>query len=236
MTGSDEEFDLDITVYGAKQEDVGPAFKSHVAPSEEPHIYSTWVNVGAMKRLGFLFEGGVESAGDIFEILCVFAVMAAVLAAFVFWQIVVFFVVLIVLTLLSGGAALKYLRRTRIQTIADKIDGEDLEAFVNEQLGQGRFVSIKTEHDISLSNRVQRSNRASDAFQYGVLFSLIVATGFLIVEVLYLVVFMSWMTEVWFLAIWGIAFLVGVVVMDVGAIWRHNLARRIGEAYRDHNA
>ncbi|TFG07543.1 hypothetical protein EU538_08635 [Candidatus Thorarchaeota archaeon] len=235
MSTSDEEYNLEITVYGAKENDVEPSLKKHLAPSEEPHTYSTWVHVGAMKRLAFLFEGGVESAGGIFEILCVFVIMAAVVGLFAFYQIVVFFVVIVVLTVLSGGAAIKYVRSTKIQTMAERVETGRLESFVDEQLREGRFVSIKSEEDISLSDRVWKSDRASDAFRYGILISLFVATGFLIVEVFHWFFFQSWMTEVWFLAVWGIAFLVGVAFMDVGVVWRHNLAKHIGEAYKEHN-
>ncbi|TFF91138.1 hypothetical protein EU545_05465 [Candidatus Thorarchaeota archaeon] len=235
MSASDNGYDLEITIYGAKEEDVGPSFKEHVAPAEDSHTYSTWVNVGALKRLAFLFEGGVESAGGIFEILCVFAVMGVILAAFAFWQIVIVFVVIAVLTLLSGGAALKYIRSTKIQTMADRIDLQALDAFVDNQLREGRFVVTNSEDSLEFSEQVLDSNMAADAFRYGILTSIVVATCFFIVEVVYWLLFQSWMTEIWFLAVWGIAFLVGVVTMDIGALWRHNLANRIGKQYREHN-
>ncbi len=233
MSKSDIEYDLEITIYGAKKDDVDSSFKKHMFASEESHIYSTWVNVDALKRLAFLFEGGVESAGGIFEILCVFAVMGAVLAAFAFWQIVIVFVVIAVLTLLSGGAALKYVRSTKIQTLAERIEPQALDAFVDEQLKEGRFVRVSAEDSMDLSERLLDSNSATDTFRYGIITAILIATLFFIVEVLYLLLYQSWMTDTWFLAVWGIAFLVAVVTMDVGALWRHNLAHHIGEKYRE---
>ncbi len=52
----------------------------------------------------------MESAGGITEIVCMFAVLLLLLALFAFWQLVIAIIVLVVMALFSGGAALKYLR------------------------------------------------------------------------------------------------------------------------------
>ena len=101
---------LRVSVYGGKKKEVFDSIKRHLGVSEETELYHTWINVSAMKRLAFLFEGGVESAGGITEIVCMFAVLLLLLALFAFWQLVIAIIVLVVMALFSGGAALKYLR------------------------------------------------------------------------------------------------------------------------------
>ena len=75
-----------ITIYGGKKEEVGESAKNILGISDSDY-YGTWISMGIMQRLGFLFEGGVESAGGMGEIVCMFAVLIAVLALFAFWSV-----------------------------------------------------------------------------------------------------------------------------------------------------
>ncbi|MHA2395219.1 MAG: hypothetical protein ACXAC0_00805, partial [Candidatus Thorarchaeota archaeon] len=101
---SREEPTMVISVYGGKRDDVKESIERNLELSDES-FYQTWLSVNVMKQLGFLFEGGVESSGGILEMIVMFIFVAIILAAFAFWQVVIFMVVILVLALFSGGAS-----------------------------------------------------------------------------------------------------------------------------------
>jgi hypothetical protein len=218
---------LKITIYGGKKKEVEESIKQHLVHPEDAHLYNTWVNIAIMRRLAFLFKGGVESAGGIFEILCMFAILAAVLAIFAFWQIIVFFIVIAVLTLLSGGGALKYLRGTFVTAPIEKINISGLDDFTKEWLLAGQFIQVESEDDtFEIGSLTTSANTATFTFKTGIHLSLIVATLFFIVEVIHWLLTYQWLTMFGVLVLFGLEFLVGVMVMDAGVFMRYRLAKK----------
>ncbi len=217
--------DLYISVFGGKKDDVSDALQQTIG--EDAHYYQTWVNVSVMRRLGFLFVGGVESAGGIFDILCVLTIVAAVLAIFVFWQVVVFIAVIIVLAIFSGGAALKFLRGTFIEAHSDKIPSDKLESFVVDQVVGGNFVQVRAPDNYELNYATKQSSSTTKVFRSGIYFALFIATLFMIVEVVYFYLNQIWMTNLEILALFGSGFLVGICIMDLGVLLRHQLAKKV---------
>ena len=222
-----------ITIYGGKKDDVGNDAKNILGIVDEEY-YGTWLSMGIMQRLGFLFDGGVESAGGLGEIICVFAIIIAVLAMFAFWSVAVVFITVIVLTLLSGGAAYKFIRAVYITTPLSNMDIAKIDEFVAKQLTSGRFVKI--ESTTGMNATTQRASTASNAFRRGIQFALLIATIFLITEVIYFLMNQHWLSglnaatadlEIMILTMFGILFLVGVIVMDIGVLLRRNAAKSI---------
>ncbi len=226
MTAPDEvKPDLFISVFGGKKDDVNDALQQHIG--EDAHYYQTWVNVSAMRRLGFLFVGGVESAGGVFDILCVLTIAAAILAVFLFWQVVIFIAVIIVLAIFSGGAALKFLKGTFIETTSSKVPSDKLEAFVVDQTVGGNFVQIRAPPEYELHYATKQASTATKIFRLGIYFALFIATIFMVFEVVYYVLFQNWMTQLEVLALFGSAFLIGICVMDLGVLLRRQLAKKV---------
>jgi hypothetical protein len=221
----DKESDLFVSVFGGKKDDVSEALQKHIG--EDAHYYQTWVNVSVMRRLGFLFVGGVESAGGIFDILCVFTVIAAVLAIFVFWQVIVMIAVLAVLGVLSGGAAFKFLRGTFIEAASAKLPSDKLESFVVDQLMSGNFVQVRAPKEYDLLYVTQQSTATTKVFRRGIYFALFIATIFMIFELAYYILFQAWMTNLAVLALFGSGFLIGICVMDLGVLLRRQLAKKV---------
>lgn len=219
------EADLFVTVYGEKKEEVKDSLASHLG-EEDTHYYETWVNVSAMRRLGFLFVGGVESAGGIFDILCVLTILAAVIAVFVFWQVVVYIAVIAVLTIFSGGAAFKFLRGSFIEATSDKIPSEKLESFVIDQVAGGAFVQVRAPEGYELGEVARQSSSATKVFRLGIYFALFIATIFMIFEIVWYFLYQGWMTNLVVLALFGSGFLVGIAIMDLGVLLRRQLSRR----------
>ncbi|UCE10275.1 MAG: hypothetical protein JSW61_15095 [Candidatus Thorarchaeota archaeon] len=217
-----------IVVYGGRMQDVQPSLEKHLVSPEEAHIYQTWVSVNALRRLGLLFQGGAESAGAISDLLCLIVVIAVIVAGFAFWQIFVFFIVIAVLALLSGGAALRYVRGTFIFGDEKHINIDGFEAFTTEQLAVGRFVSVElTEYQDRLDDITKSANKYTSVFREGIHVSLAAATVFLIVELVYWFLFNQWLTDIIVLGAFGIAFLGGVVAMDIGVLLRRRLAGKL---------
>lgn len=223
-----------ITIYGGKKEDVGRTITETLGLSDDDY-YSTWISLGVMKRLGFLFEGGVESAGSVVGLIAMIIVLFAALALFAFFQIVVVFVVIAVLTLLSGGAAFKFLRATYITKQLSEMNLSNVEEFVRIQISQGHFVRLEDQKTSdSLSRITQSSSKATLLFRTGIQFSLLVATVFLILEVSYWFVTGHWLSglnpvtgpaETILLVDFGFLFLCAVVMMDLGVLMRYRVAR-----------
>lgn len=220
-----KEADLFISVFGGKKDDVSDALQQTIG--EDAHYYQTWVNVSVMRRLGFLFVGGVESAGGVFDVLCLITIIAAILAIFIFWQVVVFIAVIAVLTIFSGGAAIKFLRGTFIETVSDKIPVDKLESFVVDQVVGGNFVQVRAPENYTLNYATQQSSSATKIFRGGIYFALFIATIFMIFEVVYFLLYQSWMADFAVLSLFGAGFLVGIAVMDLGVILRHQLAKKV---------
>ncbi|MFW9921490.1 MAG: hypothetical protein ACFFED_17960 [Candidatus Thorarchaeota archaeon] len=218
--------DLFISVFGGKKDDVSDALKQTIG-EEDAHYYQTWVNVSVMRRLGFLFVGGVESAGGIFDILCVLTVVAAILALFIFWQVIVVVAVIAVLTIFSGGAALKFLRGTFIEALSEKITSDKLESFVVDQVVGGNFVQVRAPENYEINYATQQASSATKVFRSGIYFALFIATIFMIFELAYFFLNQVWMTNWEVLALFGSGFLIGIVVMDLGVLLRHQLAKKV---------
>ncbi|MGY5870935.1 MAG: hypothetical protein RTV72_01680 [Candidatus Thorarchaeota archaeon] len=222
-----------ITIYGGKSDEVGNDAKSILGIADDDY-YGTWLSMGIMRRLGFLFDGGVESAGGLGEIVCMFAILIAILAMFAFWSVAVVFIAVIVLTLLSGGAAYKFIRAVYITTPIANMESSKIDEFVAKQLTQGRFVRVESKTD--MSPITQSASTASHAFRRGIQFALLIATIFLITEVIYYLMNQHWLSglnaataefEILVLTCFGILFLIGVVVMDIGVMLRRRVAKRI---------
>ena len=233
-TSKSTEFpDTSITVYGGKTDEVGNDAKSILGIADDDY-YGTWLSMGIMRRLGFMFEGGVESAGGVGEIVCVFAIIIAVLARFAFWSVAVVFLAVFVLTLLSGGAAYKFIRAVYITAPISSMENSKIDEFVAKQLTQGRFVRVETSTEMSAVTK--SASRATIAFRRGIQFALLIATIFLITEVIYFVMNQHWLSglnvatadfEIMVLTIFGVLFLIGVIVMDMGVLLRRNVAKSV---------
>ena len=222
-----------ITVYGGKIDEVGTDAKNILGIGDDEY-YGTWLSMGIMRRLGFLFEGGVESAGGVAEIICIFAIIVVILAMFAFWSVAVVFLVVIVLTILSGGAAYKFLRATYITAPISNMENSKIHEFVSKQLTQGRFVKVESKSEMSAITN--SASRASTAFRSGIQFALLVATIFLITEVIYYLMNQHWLSglnpatadfEILVLTIFGLLFLCGVIIMDIGVLLRRSVAQSI---------
>ena len=228
QTEGNDVYSVKITVHGGKKDVVEASVKEHLVESEDIELYQTWVNVAALRRIGLIFQGGVEASGAIADLLCLITVIGAILMIFVFWQVVVFFAVILVLTLLSGGSALKYLRGTYITAKAARLNSDRLEIFVKDQIKAGNFVGIDDpENALQKGPVTKRSNQAKFAFTTGIYISLAVATAFLIEEVLYWWFFNTWWPPIPFLLTFGVGFLIGVFFMDLGVVLRWKLARSL---------
>ena len=228
--------DTSITIYGGKADEVGNEAKSILGIADDD-FYGTWLSMGIMRRLGFLFEGGVESSGGLGEIVCMFAILIIILAMFAFWSVAVVFVVVIVMTLLSGGAAYKFLRAVYITAPISSMGNSKIDEFVAKQLTQGRFVRIEgAGYSTEMSEITRNASTAAIAFRRGIQFTLFIATIFLITEVIYFLMNQHWLSglnvataefEILVLTIFGLLFLIGVVVMDIGVLLRRSAAKRI---------
>ncbi|MHA1576948.1 MAG: hypothetical protein ACTSU3_06270 [Candidatus Thorarchaeota archaeon] len=228
-----------ITIYGGKKDEVGNDAKSILGIGDDEY-YGTWLSMGIMRRLGFLFDGGVESAGGLGEIVCMFALLVIILAVFAFWSVAVVFIVVIVLTLLSGGAAYKFIRAVYITTPLSGMDNSKIDEFVSEQLAKGRFVKIEgIGTTAEMSATTKSSSTAASHFRRGIQFSLFIATIFLITEVIYFLMNQHWLSglnvatadfEILVLTMFGLLFLIGIVLMDIGVLLRRRIARSMVES------
>lgn len=219
---------ISITVHGGKKDTVEASVRNYLVGEDDASMYQTWVNIAALRRIGLMFQGGVESAGAITDLLCLVTVLAAVIALFVFWQLVVFFIVIAVLTLLSGGAAFKYLRGTFITAEAQKIDANRLERFVSDRILAGNFVGVSDPDKLlEFGPITRRADNASLAFRAGIYISLGIATVFLIFEIIFWYFNGTWWPPQIYLWAFGLQFLFGVLIMDIGVYLRWNLSKSL---------
>jgi hypothetical protein len=221
-----------ITIFGGKKSDVSQAVMDTLQV-EKSDYYQTWLSLGVMKRLGFLFEGGVESAGGIGEILCMFIVLFLTLAMFFFWQLAALAIIAVVLAIFSGGDAVKFVRATYVTAPLESLDPGNIEAFVEQQTMLGRYVQI---HGDAQRGIIASSSNAAYLFKRGIHFSLLVATSFIVVEVIYWLFNRHWLSGLdpinrpgeWpVLLVFALLFLTGIIVMDIGVILRVRLRRRL---------
>ncbi len=217
---------LFVTVYGGKRDDMVQSFIER-SDEEVTRVYSTWVNVGALKRFGSLFGGSVESAAGATDLLFLIIVSAVILGFYVFWQIIVFFLAIVVLALFSGGAALKFVRPVFIEALGEKVDSKMMDDFLKEQIASGRFVEVRTGTGYRVEPFTRRASGVTRVFKAGIYIALIVATVFLVVELLHLIFSHLWLTDLLSLVVFGVAFLLGAVVMDAGVIMRWRLAKSL---------
>jgi hypothetical protein len=235
---SESEPTMEISVYGGKRDEVKESIERNLELTDES-FYQTWLSINVMKQLGFLFEGGVESSGGIIEMIVMFVFVAIILAAFAFWQVVIFIIVILVLALFSGGASFKFIRGTFIEADHTKMDLVKLDNFVKEQIRMGRFVKVKSEStEVSFSELIKKSSRATRVFRNGIKISLVISTIFLIVEVAYRFLTGHWLSgldpvtgylEIWVLIGFGLIFLIGIILMDAGVLMRRSLSKSIGQ-------
>jgi hypothetical protein len=221
--------DLFVSVYGGKKDDVTRSFMG-MSDEDNSNVYGTWVNIAVLKRFGTLFGGSVESAGGATDLLFLIIVSAVILGFYVFWQIVVFFLVIILLALFSGGAALKFVHGTFIEALGEKVDSKKLDGFLKEQIASGRFVEVRVSDSYSTESFTRKASSATGVFKLGIYIALIVATAFLAVEVLNLALTHLWLTNTLPLVVFGLAFLLGAVVMDAGVVLRWRLAKSLRTA------
>ncbi len=219
---------LRVSVYGGKKKEVFDSIERHLGVSEEAELYHTWINVSAMKRLAFLFEGGVESAGGIIEIVCMFAVLLLLLALFAFWQLVIAIIVLAVMALFSGGAALKYLRGTFLSVPLDGVDLDAVEQLTKEQVIAGRFVNVAIDNaEKNVGPIASSSSKATRLFKTGIHIALLIATLFLVFEVAFRFLTEQWAFDAMILLIFGWAFFFGIALMDGGVVLRRQLSKNL---------
>lgn len=225
-----------ITIYGGKKEEVRSSIKKTLNLSDDD-FYSTWISLGIMKRLGFLFEGGIESAGSITGLILMFAVLIVVLLLFALWEVTIVFIVIAILTLLSGGAAFKFLRAAYITKPLNEIDSTRLEEFIKIQTSQGNFVRLEGIHATKNMSRLARSTSiATLTFRTGIQFSILVAIAFSVLEVTYWFLTGHWLSalspvtgpmELLLLVCFGVLFICGVIVMDIGVLLQNHIRRNL---------
>jgi hypothetical protein len=223
--------DLNVTVYGGKREEVKESIDTHLG--SDTNFYQTWITLSILKRLGFVFEGGVESSLTLSGAICMFIAIIAVFAIFFFWQLIIFFIVIGVLALLSGGAAFRYLRGTFIEAQSDDMDFSKIESFTRDQIEAGRFVKVDCDaEEVEIGPIAKKASSATQIFEAGIWLSLSVATLFLVFQVVYWFFNGHWISglnpesalqEIYFLSVFGLAFLLGIILMDYGVLKRSRL-------------
>jgi hypothetical protein len=227
---------MEISVYGGRRDEVKESIERNLELSDES-FYQTWLSVNVMKQLSFLFEGGVESSGGLLEMIIMFIVVAIILAVFAFWQVVVFIIVILVLAIFSGGASFKYIRGTFIEADHTKLDLVKLDNFAKEQIERGHFVKVESKTaEAHLIDFTKKATRATKVFRDGIKLSLIVSTVFLLVEIAYRYFAGHWLSgldpvtgpqELWVLIGFGVVFLLGILIMDIGVLMRRSLSKSL---------
>ncbi len=234
---SEAETWVDIAVYGRGKEDIVGSIEKHFGMPLSMQTDHTWVGVkDAKKAMNVSSKGVTESMMAIVDFLCVIIMLAivVVMALFIFVEVILYVVVLVVLTIFSGGASLKYTRVTYISANLVELSTKEIEDFTKEQISAGRFVRVKTtDRTLELGKVTSRATTATQLFRTGIVFSLAVATIFLFFEVIYRLLFGDWYTEIFVLAEFGLAFLAGIILMDIGVLLRRRLSQGIEASYVD---
>jgi hypothetical protein len=234
---SEAETWIDIAVYGRGKEQIVDSIEKHFGMPLSMQADHTWVGVkDAKKAMNVTSKGVSESMLAIVDVLCVIIMLAIVIimALFIFVEVILYVIVLVVLTVFSGGAALKYTRVTYISANLVEISTKEIEDFTGEQIVAGRFVRVRTtDRDLELGKIASRATTATQLFRIGIIFSLAVATIFLFFEVIYRLLYGDWFTEIIVLAEFGLAFLAGIILMDIGVLLRRRLNQGIEASYVD---
>ncbi len=221
-----EEPDLFITVYGGKKDEVDQSFKEHTE-IPDAHSYQTWISVSVLRRFARLFSGSVESAGGAGDLVLVIAVTILIIAFFFLWQFVVFFIVILVLALFSGGVAFRFIKGTFIEIMAADLDSRKFDEFVKKQMLKGYFIDLRATRAFDTQPYTKRALESTKIFKWGIYFSLIVATLFVGLEILIYLLTHFWQTQIWFLAVFGFGFLIGILIMDIGVYLRRSAAKSL---------
>lgn len=233
--------DLRVTVYGGNREEVKQSIETQLGP--DTRYYQTWITLSILKRFGFVFEGGVESSGSLEGVICMFVLVIAMFAVFFFWQFIVFFIVIGVLAIFSGGAALRFLRGTFIESQSEKMDFSKLESFAREQVEAGRFIKVDCDaEDAEIGPIAVKASSTTQIFEVGIWLSLGIATLFLVFEIAYWVIYRNWIgelnpesfeQEISLLVLFGLAFLLGIIIMDLGVYKRSQLETELSGGYSE---
>jgi hypothetical protein len=234
-----ESSDFRITVYGGKRKDVKDSIDTHLG--SDTNFYQTWITLSMLKRLGFVFEGGVESSITLEGVICMFISVIAIFSLFFFWQFIIFFIVIAVLALFSGGAALRYMRGTFIESQTKDMDLSKVETFALAQIEAGRFIKVESDvKETEIGPIARKSTSVTNMFELGIWLSLAIATLFLIFQVVHWLVNGHWISglnvdtalqEIYFLIAFGLAFLLGIIIMDIAVLKRGQLETELSGGY-----
>ncbi len=228
---------INLAVYGRGKDEITGSIEKHFGMPLSLQADHTWVGVkDAKKAMKVTSKGMSESFAAVIDILCIIIMLAAVvlIALFILVEGILFIIVIAVLTIFSGGAALKYTRVTYISANMYEIGIEEVEAFFKAQTLEGRFVRAKaTDPELKFKPITSKATRASQLFRIGIMASLVVATIFLILEAAYRIIYGNWYTEIIVLAEFGLAFLAGIILTDIGALLRRRLQSGIEAGYVD---
>ena len=237
-SGTDESATwIEIAVYGRGKDQITESIEKHFGMPLSLQTDHTWVGVkDAKKALRVTSSGMTESAAALIDLACIviLLVIAVLVALFIFAEAILFVIVIAVLTIFSGGAALKYTRVTYITGNMFEIDIDEIETFTKEQILGGRFARTKADNqDVKFKNITNRATTATHLFRIGIVFSLMVATIFAAFEIVYRLIYGIWLVEYIVLAEFGVAFLLGIVLTDIGALLRRRLRFDIESGYVD---
>ncbi|MGY5875789.1 MAG: hypothetical protein RTU30_08585 [Candidatus Thorarchaeota archaeon] len=228
---------VNIAIYGRGKDDVNESIEKHFGVSLSSEAAHTWVGISQAKHTMRVTKKGILDttymAANV-ECVIVMIIVGFILSLLLLFQMIMFMIVLSVLGLFSGGAALKYSRVTYITALASEADPDSIEVFTKHQILNGRFVRVKPEDPgLELKSITKSANTATQLFRVGIVFSIVVATLFLFVEVGYRVLYGVWLTDLIALLEFGIAFLLGIIMTDVGALKRRGLRKGIEAGYVD---
>jgi hypothetical protein len=229
--------DIDVAIYGGGKGDIPESIETHFGIELTKEAERRWVGPHAAKRVMGVTTRGVSEIGYADasgECALLSIIVAFFLFLIVLWQLVMFLIVIVVLGIFSGGAALKYTRATYMTTDSASIESSQLEAFTKDMIDSGRFVMVSLEEPgFALGPVAKASTRATGLFRYGIVFSILIASLFLVTEVVYRFLYGVWLVDLLILAGFGIAFLLGIIATDAGVILRRRLRGDIKAGYVD---
>lgn len=237
----EEEFtelaDVKVAIYGGGKGKIIDSIQTHFGVELSSEADHTWVAPGAAKRAMRVTTSGVSEIGyaDASGECTILAIIVSFfLLLIVLWQLIMFLIVILVLAIFSGGAALKYARATYMTAYADEIDSSCLESFTKDQIVSGRFVMASADSPSFILGPITKSSsKATRLFRYGIVWSVLIASAFLVFEVVYWFLYRSWLTDLMNPIIIGLgaAFLLGIILTDLGVLLRRRLRGGIEEGY-----
>ncbi|MHA2135914.1 MAG: hypothetical protein ACXAEN_23915 [Candidatus Thorarchaeota archaeon] len=234
---SDSYVDIDVAIYGGGKGNIVESIETHFGLELTKEAERKWVGPHAAKRVMGVTTRGVSEIGYADasgECALLSLIVAFFLFLIVIWQLVMFLIVIVVLAIFSGGAALKYTRATYMTTDSASIEPSQLEAFTKDMIDDGRFVMVGLEEaGFALGPVAKASTRATRLFRYGIVFSMLIASLFLVTEVIYRLLYSVWLVDLLILAGFGFAFLFGIIATDLGVILRRRLRGEIEAGYVD---